>query len=97
VYCCYSQIGYTAQYSRYSLCTCVSAARADPNPIVDKYARLVIGHPMNLNSTTKIAHHATATRDIKTGQKNINKIIVRKNLRVAKITIGKLVPTKIGK
>jgi hypothetical protein len=38
--------------------------------------------------------HNTRYKD---GIKNINKIIVRKNVRVAKITIGKLVPTKIGK
>jgi hypothetical protein len=35
--------------------------------IVDKYAYLVIGHPKDLNSRTKIAHHATTTQDIKTG------------------------------
>jgi hypothetical protein len=35
---------------------------------LNKYAHLVIGHPKGLNSTTKIAHHAT-TQDIKTGLK----------------------------
>jgi hypothetical protein len=55
---------------------------------------VVIGHPKDHNSTTKIAHHATKTKD---GIKNINKIIVRKKVCVAKITIGKPVPTKIGK
>jgi hypothetical protein len=47
----------------------------------DKHAHLVIGHPKDLNSTTKIAHHAT-TQDIK----NINKIIATKNVCVAKIS-----------
>jgi hypothetical protein len=60
-----------------------------------KYAHIVIGHPKDLNSTTKIVHHATMPQQ--DGIKNINKIIVRKKVRVAKITIGKLVPKKIDK